>query len=391
MDEELASGIERAVFGAVGRDDIDAWLSRHLRARLGGDLSHIVFGSGRIAAVYGAALSDGRQVAVKVHRGVADLTDLSAAGACQRRLAEVGYPCPEPLDGPASTEGLTAVVETLCSDGEPGNSHEPNTRRAMAHALFEQLELLRGAPVDGLVVGAAAWSHYEHGPWPQPHDPIFDFTTTPPAFTWLADLARRAASVLNHAGPPDAVAHADWTCGNLRFHDGRVSCSYDWDSLAAAPEPVLVGLAAGCSPRAAAPVPPHRPPWRSPDSSATTSRSAPVPSAKPNNELPQPPSPAFWPTTHLANSACCLLAQVRSRVVAARPHDPPRRLPEPPLVTWALRHRRRRWIEPGPRRAWSTFGHTRHRNERYATVYSGTSFALVPSWDSARTGPVAES
>ena len=27
MEDELASGIERAVFGAVGRDDIDAWLS----------------------------------------------------------------------------------------------------------------------------------------------------------------------------------------------------------------------------------------------------------------------------------------------------------------------------------------------------------------------------
>jgi hypothetical protein len=51
--------------------------------------------------------------------------------------------------------------------------------------------------------------------------------------------------VLERAGPPDAIAHADWTCGNVRFHDGQVSSSYDWDSLAAAPEPVLVGLSAG--------------------------------------------------------------------------------------------------------------------------------------------------
>ena len=51
--------------------------------------------------------------------------------------------------------------------------------------------------------------------------------------------------MLQQAGSPDAVAHADWTCGNLRFHKGQVSCSFDWDSLAAAPEAVLVGLAAG--------------------------------------------------------------------------------------------------------------------------------------------------
>jgi Ser/Thr protein kinase RdoA (MazF antagonist) len=242
---DLVSGIERAVFGAVGRGAIDGWLSKHLRTRLGLDLSRIAFRSGRIAAVYRAALSDGRQVVVKVHRRPADLAYLSAAVACQRRLADAGYPCPTPLDGPATTDGLTAVIETLLVDGEPGNGHEPRTRRAMARALFEQVELLRGAEVDGLVAGAPAWSHYEHGPWPRPHDPIFDFTVTPQAFAWLDDLAQRAASVLEQAGPPDAIAHADWNCGNVRFHDGQVSSSYDWDSLAAAPGPVLVGLSAG--------------------------------------------------------------------------------------------------------------------------------------------------
>src|SRR6202521_2235954 len=145
MDDELASGIEQAVFGAVGRDNIDGWLSRHLRARLGIDLSRIVFRSGRIDAVYGAALSDGRQVAVKVHRRPGDLAYLSAATACQRRLADAGYPCPAPLHGPATTDGLTGVIETLLTDGEPGNAHEPSTRRAMAQALFRQFGILSGA------------------------------------------------------------------------------------------------------------------------------------------------------------------------------------------------------------------------------------------------------
>jgi Ser/Thr protein kinase RdoA (MazF antagonist) len=182
---------------------------------------------------------------VKVHRRPADLAYLGAAAACQRRLADAGYPCPVPLDGPATTDGLTAVIETLLTDGEPGNGHEPSTRRAMARALFEQLELLRGAEVDALLSGAPAWSHYEHGPWPKPHDPIFDFTLTPQAFTWLDDLAQRATSLLALARPPDAIAHADWNCGNVRFRDGQVSSAYDLDSLAAAPEPVLVGLSAG--------------------------------------------------------------------------------------------------------------------------------------------------
>ena len=245
QDDEGTSGIERVLFGAVGRDNINDWLSKHLRTRLGSDLAQVVFRSGRLAAVYGAALIDGRLVAVKVHRRPVDLAYLSAATDRQRRLADAGYPCPTPLDGPSTTDGQTAVIETLLTDGEPGDPYEPATRRAMAHALFEQLELLRGTSVDDLLVGAPAWSHYEHGPWPKPHDPIFDFTVTPQAFTWLDDLARRAASILKQAGPRDAIAHADWTCGNVRFRNGQVSSSYDWDSLAAAPEPVLAGLAAG--------------------------------------------------------------------------------------------------------------------------------------------------
>lgn len=244
IDHNDASGIERAVFGTGDRHQIDGWIGRHLRARLGVGMSQILFRSGRIAAVYGAALSDGRQVAVKVHRDPADLAYLRAVAACQRRLADAGYPCPHPLDGPSTTDGRTALIETLIADGEPGNGHEPPVRRAMAHALFAQRDLLRGLPVDAILAGAPAWGHYERGPWPTPHDPIFDFTVTPEAFTWIDDLARRAAGALEQSGPPDAIAHADWCCGNLRFLDGTVSASYDWDSLAAGPEAVVVGLSA---------------------------------------------------------------------------------------------------------------------------------------------------
>ena len=60
---------------------------------------------------------------------------------------------------------------------------------------------------------------------------------------WSRATLRSSSSA--SAGPADAIGHADWTYGNVRFHLGQISCSYDWDSLAAAPEPVLAGLAAG--------------------------------------------------------------------------------------------------------------------------------------------------
>src|SRR5207302_64584 len=44
---------------------------------------------------------------------------------------------------------------------------------------------------------------------------------------------------------PDAIGHSDWVCQNLRFNEGGVCAAYDWDSLLADSEPVLVGVVAG--------------------------------------------------------------------------------------------------------------------------------------------------
>lgn len=240
-----ASGIERAVFGVRSTDEIDGWLATHVRDRLGSELGQVLFRSGRISAVYGAELVNGRRIAVKAHRNPADRRYLAASAQCQRLLAEAGFPCATPLDGPTVTEGVTAGIETLLEGGERGDGHDPATRRAIAYALHAQLAPLRGLPVDDLLVGAPAWSRHADGPWPEPHDPIFDFTTTPTGFTWLDELARRAAEVLADCGPPNSIAHADWSCQNIVVTDGRVSAAYDWDSVAAAPEPVLAGLSAG--------------------------------------------------------------------------------------------------------------------------------------------------
>ncbi len=235
-------------------------------SRLGVGVGEVLFRSGRISPVYGVALADGRRVSVKVHRRPADMAYLTAAAASQRRLAAAGYPCPVPIDGPSVTDGLTAVTESLLAVGAPGDGHVPHVRRAIVQSLCEHIDILRGVGV-GVCVGAGvgvgvragvgvgvgvgalsaggpAWTRYQHGPWPTPHDPIFDFTVTPPAFGWLDAIAARAATVLRGAGPADTVGHADWNCGNLLFLDGRVSTSWDWDSLAAVPEAMLVGTAA---------------------------------------------------------------------------------------------------------------------------------------------------
>lgn len=115
----------------------------------------------------------------------------------------------------------------------------------MTRSLAEQITILRSvsAPDSGLLK-PPAWADYSNGPWPVPHDPIFDFTTTPVGFEWLDRIAQQASEILIPRKQPDTIGHSDWSCQNLRFNKGGVAAAYDWDSLLAESEPVLVGVAA---------------------------------------------------------------------------------------------------------------------------------------------------
>jgi hypothetical protein len=238
-------GIERVTFKDMTTEEVTAWLDRHLHQRLSVGVQEVVFRTGRLAAVYGLHLTNGAQVVAKVYRRV-EVARLAAAVACQQLLADAGYPCPAPLDGPVECDGRVVLLEALLEQGERGDAHLPATRRAMAGALAEQIQLLRAVPaLQSGLLQPPAWAAYAQGPWPTPHDPIFDFSTTPAGFEWLDHLAQRAAATLLPRQPPDAIGHSDWVCQNLRFTQDRVSAAYDWDSLLAEAEPVLVGVVAG--------------------------------------------------------------------------------------------------------------------------------------------------
>jgi Ser/Thr protein kinase RdoA (MazF antagonist) len=238
------SWVEAAVFGPVPPAAVDGWLDRLASQRLGAGVAEVLFRSGRVAAVYGLRLGDGRRVAVKVHRDPVEIDRLARTTRCQRLLAGAGFPCPAPVHGPVRFDGRVTVVESIVDRGVTADAHRPAVRAVMAEALAWQVDLLRSVPARSLADGAPAWARYEQGPWPVPHDPLFDFSRTPAGYEWLDDLAARASRLIP-AGAAEAVGHADWVCGNLRFDGDTLTAAYDWDSLAGRPEAVLAGLAAG--------------------------------------------------------------------------------------------------------------------------------------------------
>lgn len=113
-------------------------------------------------------------------------------------------------------------------------------------SLAEQITLLSDlADQARALTDPPAWDRFRQGPWPTPHDTIFDFTRTPEGYEWLDHLAAAAAHRASALAAPVVIGHSDWYVGNLRFAADTVVAAYDWDSVVAEPEPVIAGFAAG--------------------------------------------------------------------------------------------------------------------------------------------------
>ncbi|SDS59600.1 Phosphotransferase enzyme family protein [Friedmanniella luteola] len=241
------SDTERAVHGAVTSDQLRAFLDAWARDRLGAGIAEVRFRAGRIDAVWGVELRDGRPVVIKAHRTPVDLEAARATVDAQRALAAAGFPCPLPLAGPEELDGRVLTAETLLPGPRP-DGRDPAVRRLLADGLAHHVEILRALPdLVGRAGPGPSWCRYQDGPWPVPHDTLVDLRSTPDEFGWLDALGRRAADqVLEHRVDAEVVTgHADWYAGNTAVVDGRLVGVFDWE-LVADTEAVIAGFAASC-------------------------------------------------------------------------------------------------------------------------------------------------
>ncbi len=249
MLDDTVTAVETTLLGPLSRAAIDAWVRSALHRLTGARQVRTLFRAGRIDAVYGVQTADSRRLVVKLHRPPADLVARSAVAHAQRTLAGAGFPCPRPIAAPARLDGVVVSVETMLEGGRVVSGREPRVRRAMAAGLAEHVAILSTCAGLAESIGAPpAWCGYHGGPWPVPHDDVFDFTHTPAGYEWLDDVARRAGEILNRDRSRQdrrvVVGHADWYCGNLRFDGDRLVGAVDWD-LVADTAPIIAGLSAG--------------------------------------------------------------------------------------------------------------------------------------------------
>jgi hypothetical protein len=235
--------IEGAVFDTVDPELIEASLIGFVESHLGSASKALFYKSG-VGVVAGVRLTSGRDVVIKVHRWNVTVDRLSAVQRVQTQLTDKGLPAPRPLAAPQPLGAGIATMEELRAGG-PVVGHDSAIREACAAGLYrlvnagvdpnEVNEL--GAPLMIRPSGAALWF--------EPHDLRFDFEATARGAEWIDELAATARRRMEESDPLAAVVgHFDWRVQNLAFDGDRIVGIYDWDSLAIAPEPVVVGNAA---------------------------------------------------------------------------------------------------------------------------------------------------
>jgi hypothetical protein len=228
----------------LSQGELEAWCLRWL----GSSPHEVLFETGHLSAVCGVRLADGREVVIKARP---ESARIASCVAVQRQVWTAGFPCPEPLAGPAAAGTLTATAETLVAGG---TELQPCAEmpQLFAASLAELVALTSPLSGAGLAPPPAWvwWGNDRQGLWPPPDDRDADLNMhQEPA--WVDTAARRIRRRLNGVRQPGVVGHLDWYSENLQWEGRTLRAVHDWDSLAIHPEAAIAGVAAAIFPTSA--------------------------------------------------------------------------------------------------------------------------------------------
>ena len=236
------SSVEQGVFHTSEPEVVADQLEAFALDNLGSGVREALFYVSSAGCVAGVVLDDGRRVVIKAYQSQWGRPFLSAVRRVQERLTEARFPCPRPIFGPEPAGPALATVEELVPD--PGmRTLRESEMELSARGLAAQVALCRGLSELDLrryhPLRATAGELY-----PQPHNPIFDFSLRAEDARWIDQLAEAATSAKEVDDSAPTVVHTDWSARNVRLEEGELVVAYDWDSLGEVTESVAVGQAA---------------------------------------------------------------------------------------------------------------------------------------------------
>jgi hypothetical protein len=240
--------VDLDTFGTAEPEAMAAMVDGFCRDALGSGVAGYLFCAASQGSTHGVGLADGRRVVVKLHPAPGahpdrrhDRLALESIRRAVEHLHAHGFACPRPLAGPTPLGRGLAMAEEFLDAGERGDGFDPDCRRTLARGLFEVTTLL--TPLRQELPGLHSFFQPAERRYPVPHSRLFDFEATADTAGWIDSIADRARAASVHPGPV-VVGHADWRVEHLRFGGGRITASYDWDSVLPLPETQLVGITA---------------------------------------------------------------------------------------------------------------------------------------------------
>ncbi len=239
------SQVEHIVFGTDDPHAVARLFDEWTRRQLGAAVEAARWYRVSVGAVAALTLAGGRDVVVKALPPRYPARFVAAARQAQAHLAAHGFPAPVPVGAPAPIGRGIAGAETLLHDPGarvPAARARPQSAAALARIVelaaqlpADQVEGLSPHPLDTPGDGAL---------YPEPHNPMFDFTIDTAATRHVDALARQAVRVRALDDHAPVVAHTDFAARNVRFEADGVCAVFDWDSLAIVAESVAVAQAA---------------------------------------------------------------------------------------------------------------------------------------------------
>jgi len=236
------SSVEQGVFHTSEPEVVAHELEAFAETSLGSSVREALFYASSAGCVAGVVLDDGQRVVMKAYQAQWGRPFLSAVRRVQEELNHAQFPCARPIFGPDRAGPALATVEELVAD--PGMRTLSNGEMApSAHGLARQVSLCRGLS-DAALRDQHPLSSATGELYPQPHNPVFDFSQRTADAIWIDELAQAAQVARRIDGFRLTVVHTDWSARNVRIKDGALTVAYDWDSVAEVTESVAVGQAA---------------------------------------------------------------------------------------------------------------------------------------------------
>lgn len=229
----------QSIFGTVDPQQIGQQIADLCRASLDQEISICEFWEVSVSFTIGLRLTSGQRTVAKFRSSDnITLPTLQAVCQVQEYLANCGFPAPQIILPPLQQGNTFASIETLLDEGENCDAHDPIVRRAMATGLAQQIQLAQSlVSLPNLPLSRLQSTQL----WEKPHNALFDFERTCEGAEWIDLIAERTKAEYSNVNYPLRIGHMDWSVKNMRFHNGRLSAVYDWDSLRLENELVILG------------------------------------------------------------------------------------------------------------------------------------------------------